>query len=54
MKVLKKTMHIQNVPRQNVPRQNVPGTIRPRDKPSQGTNGPTGQNIPSGQMRSII
>ena len=39
-------MHIQNVPRQNVPRPNVPGTKRPRDKTSQGTKRPKGQNVP--------
>ena len=34
-------MHIQNVVRQNVNRQNVP-----RDKTSQGTKRPKGQNVP--------
>ena len=55
-------MHMQNVLRQNAPRQNtlrpnvprtkrhqgqnVPQTKCPRDKMSQGTKRPTGQNVP--------
>ena len=39
-------MPIQNVPRKNVPRDTVPETKHPKDKTSQGTKRPKGQNFP--------